>query len=346
MISKKEYIFLLLVSLVIIVLWVAMFKKVQESYSDDVPTVSFPFKNFYDEKGKKLNIILISAPFRETRHEQLYEDYKKKGLAFCGISSYINFPNEITNPYDSFFHRDRKHDYIKMVSTWLTCFREQSEGIKSLPHMLMTEADLKDIFAYQPNSGVTEKLYDTMIVCLKDNDKCEPGWNWYNRNWDLTQKILDKICEKDIRILIVGRSNCTFSSKCNAKITHKELMPFHEFAGTMKQCKTLLVPNIYDASPRIITEAMCYNIPVMVNEQILGGWHNVIPDVTGEFFVDEDSAVKAYEKVMANYTKYTPRDWYVSHRGKEISGAELAKFLVKHYPNLNNKTPKYVTVTI
>jgi hypothetical protein len=114
----------------------------------------------------------------------------------------------------------------------------------------------------------------------------------------------------------------------------------------MKRCKTILVPNIYDASPRVITEAMCYNMPVLVNENILGGWHNVIPDVTGEFFTDEDTAVKAYEKVMANYSSYTPRDWYMKNRGKEISGAHLAKFLIEHYPTINNKTMKYATITI
>lgn len=35
----------------------------EENNENDIPTVSFPFKNLYDDKGKKLNIILLSAPF-------------------------------------------------------------------------------------------------------------------------------------------------------------------------------------------------------------------------------------------------------------------------------------------
>jgi len=61
----------------------------QKPVIDDsnIPDVKFPFKNCRDENGKKLNIIMISAPFRTTEDEESYAKYKQQGLGFCGISS-------------------------------------------------------------------------------------------------------------------------------------------------------------------------------------------------------------------------------------------------------------------
>jgi hypothetical protein len=134
----------------------------------NVPSVLFPFRNVFGDDGKKLNIILICAPFREEKHEQQYEQYKSKGLYFSGISSYLEFPGKITNPHDSFFHEERNHDYTKMVSTWLHCFRDPPENLKKsgLPMLLTTEADFKDTkntYKYDPT---IKKEYDFMYVCL------------------------------------------------------------------------------------------------------------------------------------------------------------------------------------
>ena len=307
---------------------------------DSIPKVSFPFKNLFDDKGELLNIILISAPFREEKHEQLYLDYKDAGYNFCGISSYLNFPNKIDNPYEDKFHEKRKHDYTSMVSSWLYCFREPSENIKKLPSILLTEADLKDINTYKPSD--IPKEYDYIYCCLEDNDKCIPGWQSYNRNWELGKKCLEVFCDHNLNGLIVGRTNCEFTKKCGIKVL--PFLKFHEFQIEMQKSKFLFVPNISDASPRIITEALCYNIPVLVNYNIIGGWHNVVPGVTGEFFTDEIDIIEPLNKIINN--KYEAREWFVNNRGKEKSGKILADFLIENYPNINNKDMKYATITI
>jgi hypothetical protein len=112
----------------------------------EVPDVKFPFKNIKDENGNKLNIIAISAPFREEADEKTYDELKEKGLHFLGISSYSEFPEKLSNPHESRFHEERNHNYLSMVSTWAHCFREPSVNLKlsGLPLILMTEADLKN----------------------------------------------------------------------------------------------------------------------------------------------------------------------------------------------------------
>lgn len=334
----------------------------------EVPNVEFPFKNIRDEKGNKLNIIAISAPFRETAHELKYEAYLADGLMFCGISSYLDFPNKITNPFEDRFHEERNHDYISMVTSWIYCFRDPGYKLQysGLPLLLLTEADLKNPDDYRPNISI-QKEYDFIYVCLDDNDQCREGWNWHNRNFDLAKKCFVVMCGKyNLTGLIVGRTNCVLPDVCTGKITVKPFLPFHEFQEAIQHSRFLFAPNISDASPRVITEAMLYNIPVLVNHNILGGWHNVISGVTGETFTSEYDVGEALDKLIrsptvtdevssaeaespltklvGHYNEYSPRQWYVDNRGLHNSGKKLADFLKQNYPNIN--CPDMVTAVI
>jgi len=318
---------------------------VNDAYAS-VPNVEFPFKNIRDEKGNKLNIIAISAPFRETAHELKYEAYRADGLMFCGISSYLDFPNKITNPFEDRFHEERNHDYISMVTSWIYCFRDPGYKLQysGLPLLLLTEADLKNADDYQPNPSI-QKKYDFIYVCLDDNDQCSEGWNWHNRNFDLAKKCFVVMCGKyNLTGLIIGRTNCELPDACTGKITVKPFLPFHEFQEAIQQSRFLFAPNISDASPRVITEAMLYDIPVLVNHNILGGWHNVISGVTGETFTSEYDVGEALDKMVGHYDEYNPRQWYVDHRGVHNSGKKLADFLKQNYPNIN--CPDMVTAVI
>jgi len=314
------------------------------------PNVKSPFKNMFDDNGKLLNVILIDKPFRTKEDESNYEKYKLQGLSFCGISSYSNFPGKIDNPYEDRFHELEKHDYTKMVSSWLHCFRDINipENLKNsgLPMLLLTESDLKDTDAYKPSKSIS-KEYDFIYICLADNDKCEPGWQSYNRNWDLAKECLKTMCsEFKLTGIIVGRTNCEFTISCKGLIKVLPFLDFHKFQQELQKCRFLFVPNITDASPRVITEALTYNIPILVNENIIGGWHHVVPGVTGEFFTDSTNIKKSISKLMSNYNTYKPREHFIKHNGKINAGKRLADFLIENYPNLNNKNMKYATIQI
>lgn len=319
-----------------------------QSSPNDVPIVATPFKNLFDDKGEPLNVILIAAPFRTEEDEQNYKLYKSQGLSFCGISSYINFPGYIENPFEDRFHEERGHNYPAMVSAWLHCFRDPPSNLQQsgLPLMLLTESDLKDADAYKPDPNIT-KEYDFIYVCLEDNDKCEPGWQSFNRNWNLAKECLEVMCGQfGLRGVLVGRTNCEFTKKCNGIVKVVPFLEFDAFQREMQKCRFLFVPNIADASPRVITEAMCYNMPVLVNRDILGGWHYVKPGITGEFFTNARNIVPALQSLTTNINSYYPRRYFMQHHGKHRDGRRLAAFLKKHYPNLNNKHMKYATITI
>jgi len=341
----RVVLFNIIVLLILLILYMGIifFIKTME-----VPDAKFPFKNIRDDKGNKLNIILISAPFRTEEDENTYAKYKEQGLHFCGISSYSEFPDKIPNPYDDKFHEKRGHDYLKMVSSWIHCFRQPSDKLRGsgLPLLMMSEADLKDCEGYYKPDPTIEKEYDFIYVCLDDGgDKCQPGWQSYIRNWELAKKCLEVMCEQfHLKGVLVGRTKCEFTDKCTGIVKVLPFLDFHDFQKEIQKCRFIFVPNIHDASPRVITESMCYNLPAIVNYNIVGGWHNIIPGVTGEFFTNETNFAIALDKLLKNYDSYTPREWYRANRGQNNSGAVVAKFLVNNYHEINNKNMKYIMI--
>ena len=315
---------------------------------DSIPDVEFPFRNLVDENHKKLNILLIVAPFREVKDEENWLKYKKMGLEFCGQSSYLEFPGKILNPHDDFFHEERKHDYIKMVSAWLHIFRTPPQNLidSKLPLLLMPEANMLDVSGNDHYRDETiEKIYDFIHINLDDNEECTPGWNWYNRNWDLAKKCLEVMCKQhNLKGAIVGRKNCKFTDACDGIVKVIPYLEYHEFQTELQKAKFLFMPNIADASPRTITQALGHNMPVLVNYNILGGWDNVISGVTGEFFTSEHDISPAIYKLLNNYDNYTPRKWFVENKGKDNCCPILAKFLLDNYPNINNKNMKLTQI--
>jgi hypothetical protein len=87
-------------------------------------------------------------------------------------------------------------------------------------------------------------------------------------------------------------------------------------------------------------------MPVLVNYNIVGGFDNVIPSITGEFFTNETDIEKPIENILYHYNDYSPREWFILNKGKKRSGSILAQFLIKNFPNIQNKNMKYATISI
>ena len=323
-----------------------------ERDANGIPTVHFPFKNLFDQNGNKLNIILLAAPFRGPDHDKIYKELKTQTpkLEFMGISSYCEFPGKLTNPFEGRYHEEQKHVYESMVSTWLNCFRNPSQYINpsyNLPILDFSESDLRDDVVNKPDPSI-KKEYDFIYICLNDNDKCTPGWQSYNRNWELAQKCLNIMCGKfKLKGAIIGRENCQITDLCSGIVKIHPFLKYHEFQKELQKAKFLFVPNIADASPRVITESLCYDMRLLVNYNILGGWKYVTPQ-TGEFFHDEKDLEPVLKKLMSNMDKYQPRKHFTENYGKVNAGKKLAKFIKTHYPNVVPSADKleYVTITI
>ena len=313
-----------------------------EPFTDAIPTLPRPFVNLYDDQGRKINVILVSHPFtRQTGTNGSYEQYvegKEKGIHFLGISSYAEFPQLVSNPHDILSNKEeeawKNHDYMGLFEGWLHCFRDPINYIKeSIPKILISESD----FVQENDTQPSQKKFDFIYVCLKDNDQCQPGWQSYNRNWELAKKCIHIMCQRyNLKGLLVGRINCDFSSECDGHMTVEDFMPKKKLIERYKQSRFIFLPNIVDASPRVLAEALCYDIPALVNKNILGGW-KYIHDQTGEFFNNEHDFESSLKRLLRNIQSnhYHPRDYFTSHYGNHSTGVQLKNFILDHIKGVN-----------
>lgn len=62
-------------------------------------------------------------------------------------------------------------------------------------------------------------------------------------------------------------------------------------------------------SCRVVAEALCFDMPVVMNRHIVGGW-KYVNDYTGEFFSDSSDVVDAYRRLRDKASKLAPRDYF------------------------------------
>ena len=294
-----------------------------------------PFVYVYDDKGNKTNILLIEFIFNE-KDNKFFEE-NKNNYSFIGITSYLEFPNPVVNTFDPYSNKNHeawKYDYKNMFDAWLYCFRNPEKYLSSnVPKMLMSESDFGDEVIIKPDESI-EKKYDFIYSCpvsFPDNNKnCSPDWTASNKNWELAKKCIEIMCVKyKLKGLLVGRKDCKLPDEVEKMVEKTGFINWYDFLKKYKQSKFIFVPNIHDASPRVITEAMCCNIPVLLNKNIIGGW-KYINEKTGEFFNDEKDIESVLDKMLKNLKNYTPRKYYTDNFGIVKSGKRLLDFVKKN----------------
>jgi len=321
--------------LLIILVFICIFSAIYYEFIYDKPydwhKTEFPFKNLRSQDGTVLKIIALTAPFRSDEHKKQYHSMKQQGCLFIGVSSYLEFPGKIINPHDDQYYNQSHDDYYTLTSAWLHCFRHPNNYIpKYIPKMLLSESDFANSDVLKPEVP-PQKDYDIIYLCLNDSDtECIEGWQAYNRNWTLAKKCFSLLCQQmDLKILIVGRTKCTVD-KCSSNITTIDFLPYWDFVNKIKKARILFVPNVSDASPRVVTESLCCDLRILMNYDIVGGW-KYVNQFTGEYFHDEHDFIDKLRVLLNKYDSYKPREWFVENYGTKNSGKKLLGFLKDNY---------------
>jgi glycosyltransferase involved in cell wall biosynthesis len=312
--------------------------------------VARPFVNVYDDQGNQLNVTLLSRPFFMQSHWDEYDKIKEKFL-ILGISSYQEFPNQPRNPKDN-YNQSNIYDSVtwtNMCEGWLHCFRDQSKYIpKTMKSLLLSESDFADCNLNKPDPTV-EKKYDFIYICHRDNSSdCSANeWVAYNKNLDLANECFKIMCEKyNYKGLLVGRAGCSLPKGCNGKLEATEKLDYNVMMKKYDEAKFIFLPNIHDASPRVLTEALCHNIPCLVNENIVGGWKYVTEE-TGTFFSGTKDFEEKLQYMMNNLNKFTPRKHFLENYGIIKSGEKFRDFVYDIFGdrvNIPRENVKYLTM--
>jgi hypothetical protein len=296
----------------------------------DTNNLPFPYRNFIDESGNILNIIGITAFFRDSYPKSLFSSLKKNNLMIG-----------ITDIAEDKFHLTDDFDYVNNCDLWLTCFSNPEKfKIKKKPTLSVSESDFYDI----ESQSMVSKKYDFIYICNKDNEHCSvDGWNAINRNFELAQKCFPILCnEFGLKGLVVGRTNCGLENQYKGMIEVTDYLKWDELQNKMRQCRFIFVPNIYDASPRVIGECISKGLYILVNQNIMGGCKYVSKH-TGYSFLDQHDIKYWLTKLLKKMKnpKYNPRKWWSENYGKLNSAKRLRDFIFQHYPD-KVKNCKYV----
>ena len=259
------------------------------------------------------------------------------------MSSYSEFPGPISNIHDALHdtkHKAYTYDYFNLTRGWLSVFREENNKKwmkEGFPRINLGESDFCNYETHLPDPNV-KKDYDFIYICLKDGDKkegdkdCPQGWQAEIRSYQTAKKIIDIMCIKyKLKGLLIGRIGCEMPPSCHQLMELTDFQEYSTFIKNFNKCRFILCPSILDASPRVVSESMCFNLPVLMNKKILGGWQ-YINEETGEFF-DPDTIETTFEPILDKFMKklnnneYKPREWFIKNYGKYNSGKKLLDFV-------------------
>jgi len=293
---------------------------------------SSPFRKLCDENRNIIPVMALTSFLWTPDDINTYNEYIANGVKVIGYTSYKTFPKVISDSTQDNQTMDVKFDYTGKIKNWVACFKNLEDyGFTDFNNILeMSESDFKDPEDFSPK----EKKYDFIYSCLEDDKETCPlnAWNAVNRNFNLALKCFPiMVDEFNLKILVVGRLNCGLEKFKNIEVVN--MLPYHEFQDRLKESKYLFVPNIYDASPRVITEAISKDIPVLMNRHIICG-SKYINYNTGEFFTDEHDIRYHLKKLLDK--KISPKKWWKENYSKSKSGVKFKNFLDKCYPGLIN----------
>tara|TARA_Y100000741_G_scaffold344521_1_gene309174 strand:- start:6545 stop:7651 length:1107 start_codon:yes stop_codon:yes gene_type:complete len=313
----------------------------------------WPFRKFFDIDGNEIvDIVSLGAPFREQKHFDLFKKIKEKDVKIIGISHYQEFPQQIINPFEDTYAENHPFDYVKECDAWCYCQRNPEEiGLHMEKSLELVESDFAHfptLLHFLKKKSLKEiqesfpKKYDFIYSCPQDpGNTCVKGWQAHCRNWKLAKKCLPILCTKmGLSGLLIGR-NCENELKEMGifdKITRKDFLPYHEFIEEIASSKFLFIPNISDASPRVATEAMSLNVPVLMNINIVGGFKYVKYGVSGCLFHDEHDVEKCAKVALKSLGAHKH---FTTHWGKEQSAKKLGSFLQSLFPE--NNLPNLIT---
>jgi hypothetical protein len=305
----------------------------------------FPFRYFTDDKDEVVPVVAVSGFFREKKAEELYYEYLSKGVKIIGITAYKSFPNrEMMDDSEGEYEKNDTFNYTENIQDWLCCFKDYEKyGFTSSNRLIdMSESDF---YTIEDHSKNREKRYDFIYICCKDDDTCPlSGWNAVNRNFDLALKCFPILCnEFNMKGLVVGRTGCGLEEKYGDKLEIVEWFDWHILQEKMHESRMLFVPNIYDASPRVVAECITKDVPVVMNENILCG-SKYINYETGELFTDENSLRTALTNLLNKRYKISPKKWWEENYSQSKSQKKLRDFLFECFPEIfyNVESVKFI----
>lgn len=280
----------------------------------------YPFQRVWTNTGLTVNIMLVrSAP--NNRQIQMIKELSDE-ILFLGISSFEDFPKPSVNPFSAKYPADK---YVGLFPGFLHMLRPD-DAAKTFPShvklLLMSQSDFSlPNHAYRDYS--VPRTYDfTYSGSDQDVRNDCVGWSSFAKNWSFVKEALNVMCGefklKGVLVATIDKQNvkrCSIPKSCEGLITQTQYISQSEFHSYVEKSRFLFLPQIHDASPRVSTQALALDVPLLMNAYISGGW-KYLNEKTGEFFHDLSDFRQQLAKIVKNAdieNHYTPRKWVTEY---------------------------------
>ncbi len=295
-------------------------------------SLGWPFVALTSSTGAPLDYVAVTGPIRTGAQIEMFE-YLRARVRLVGFTSYLDFPRcRATGEPGPDGRPIRPPDVSQSCIAWCHCFRRPEQFLPAcVPAIRLPQSDFTDADVVGQLGGGTapagaERSFDVDFVYV-----CDAGrWKEVAKNWELARQCLPVLCGTlGLRGLLVGREELPdLPDGLKDHVTVEPLLPWAELLQRVRRARFAFVPSGLDPSPRILAEALALDTPVVVNHEILGGWHYV-NEMTGAFFSTPDDLPDAVRDCLdgGRDGRLRPRDWYAAHHGPALAGRRLAAFL-------------------
>jgi hypothetical protein len=244
----------------------------------------------------------------------------REGFRFLGMTNYMTFPQAATGDV---------WDYNSLCEAWCHCFRQPDGYLPSdRPRALISHSDFTDYVWLSP-AHVTPQcepdfVHDFIYVGTRES------WKQPAKNWALAARCISRICEElSLRALLIDVPSEGLEPSTHIHVIQP--LPWPAFVARLAHARFLFAPNFLDPSPKVLTETLCLDRPLVVNRQILGGW-KYINAFTGAFFDDENNVVAAVRNCLTRFK--SPRRWFCANYGPYLAGNRLLCLLRRLDPRI------------
>lgn len=285
----------------------------------------WPFQFVVDSKHESIRWAVVNARIVSNSRQEQFAQLRRHGFRFLGMSSDGTFP---FGKHEEFF------DYDAVCEAWCYCFREPEQYLSvGQPRTMISISDFTDYRQVSPEvlSGADTgdmPYFDFIYVGATE------VWKSAAKNWPMARTCIPRICrELGLHGLLIGTSADDLAA--SSSLTFLPQLPWRTFMQYLVRARFLFLPNELDASPRVLTEALCLDVPVVVNRKILGGW-KYVNAFTGNFFEDEEDVVAAVQACLA--ARRHPRNWFRTNYGPYLAGRRLLEFLKTIDPSIRERS--------
>eukprot|EP00347_Sterkiella_histriomuscorum_P000123 403377084 len=271
----------------------------------------------FDAQSTPVKVVVINGPLISAQDRKHYWDLVYDGYMPLGLMSLMSYPmyDEFEASFDQriTFAKDfQMREIIKTFAGWLHVVKQPSTYLgNNHPRLLMNAADSQYYYTQGllPSNFTEIKKDIDLLYVLPDEDLESVEWHMKNKNWSLALKCFEKItAQTKYKIVTVGK---TLPKNLKGKVLRKKNMEGEELMTLISRAKIVFIPHVHDASPNILARALTANTAVLVNKDIIGGWH-LVNHQSGGFFTNENDVIKEMKSLISRWKtgELSPRQWY------------------------------------